>query len=143
MTTGDIMHGFAGGMLIGLSAVLLMLWHGRIAGISGMVSGLVTPRRGDWQWRLVFLAGLLLAALLFRLLDIDVPFSDRRSPAWLVIVAGALVGAGTRIGNGCTSGHGVCGLARLSVRSLVAVVTFLASAMLTVFLVRHVIAGTP
>jgi uncharacterized membrane protein YedE/YeeE len=137
------MHGFAGGMLIGLSAVLLMLWHGRIAGISGMVSGLVTPRRGDWQWRLVFLCGLLLAALLFQLLDIDAPFSDRRSPAWMVIVAGALVGAGTRMGNGCTSGHGVCGLARLSVRSLVAVLTFLASAMLTVFLVRHVIAGMP
>jgi uncharacterized membrane protein YedE/YeeE len=137
------MHGFAGGMLIGLSAVLLMLWHGRIAGISGMVSGLVTPRRGDWQWRLVFLCGLLLAALLFQLLDIDAPFSDRRSPAWMVIVAGALVGAGTRMGNGCTSGHGVCGLARLSVRSFVAVLTFLASAMLTVFLVRHVIAGMP
>ena len=128
----------AGGMLIGLAAALLWLGLGRIAGISGIVGGILPIRRREAAWRLAFLAGLLVAPLL---LGAAVGYSAP-APAIgsvdLLAVAGLLVGFGTRLGSGCTSGHGVCGIARLSPRSLIATVVFMGTAAVTVFLVRHV-----
>jgi uncharacterized membrane protein YedE/YeeE len=126
-----------GGMILGVAAALYVLLHGRILGISGIVSGLLHPKRGDWSWRLAFVLGLLtssfLAALVFGILPvIEVDAS------WLtVVVAGLLVGFGVQYGSGCTSGHGICGLSRLSPRSLVATLSFMAAGFLVVFVIRH------
>jgi uncharacterized protein len=129
-----------GGALIGASAALLLLANGRIAGISGIVGGLLGPAGRDSVWRAAFLVGLLLGPVLFRLAAGHWP-EVRIEAAWPAIaVAGLLVGYGTRLGSGCTSGHGVCGLARLSPRSAAAVATFMATAIVTVFLVRHGVA---
>jgi uncharacterized membrane protein YedE/YeeE len=128
-----------GGALIGLSGVLLMLLTGRIAGISGIFGQLVTPG-AEKDWRLAFLAGLIAAPLVAMLAGTSVPAPQM--PGWaVVIVAGLLVGFGTRLGSGCTSGHGICGIARFSTRSMVATVVFVAAAMATVFVARHVIGG--
>jgi uncharacterized membrane protein YedE/YeeE len=129
----------AGGLLLGLAAALFILLNGRVLGISGIVAGLVRPRRGDTGWRLAFLAGLLLAPTLWALFAPPVEPRFPTGPA-LLVLAGLLVGWGTREGSGCTSGHGVCGLARLSPRSLVATLAFMASGFATVFVVRHVLA---
>jgi len=127
----------AGGVLIGASAVLLLLANGRIAGISGIVGGLLAPTARDWAWRVAFLAGLLAGPVLFHLLSGHWP-QVRIGASWpMLVTAGLLVGFGTRLGSGCTSGHGVCGLGRLSPRSFAAVATFMATAIVTVFLVRH------
>ena len=126
----------AGGVLIGLAAAMLVLLNGRIAGISGIVGGLLRPRGGETGWRLAFVAGLLVAPLLMAALGhagaprIDASFGT-------LVLAGLLVGVGTTYGSGCTSGHGVCGLSRLSPRSLVATIAFIAAGMATVFIVRH------
>lgn len=127
-----------GGVLIGLAATLLLWLNGRIAGVSGMLSGVLVPRRGDVSWRVMFLVGLIAAGGIYLRLvpGASVPRLD--FPRVGLVIAGVLVGFGTRMGNGCTSGHGVCGLGRLSGRSLAAVLTFMASAMVTTFLVRHV-----
>lgn len=125
----------AGGALIGLSASLLLMGLGRIAGISGVVGGLLAPSRGDVAWRAAFVAGLLAAGALMWALSPS-SFSAPSSSIALVAVAGVLVGVGTRIGNGCTSGHGVCGLSRLSPRSLVATLTFIATGIGMATLVR-------
>lgn len=127
----------AGGALIGLSAVLVMLFFGRIAGISGITSGAVPGRRDDWDWRLAFIVGLVLAPLLVTALTGEPLAQSVPGNLPAMALAGLLVGAGTVLGSGCTSGHGVCGLARLSPRSLVAVLTFMASAALTVAVLRH------
>ncbi len=127
----------AGGGLIGASAALLLLASGRIAGISGIAGGLLAPPGRDTAWRAAFLAGLLAGPASFRLLSGHWPAVHLDQPWPLLALAGLLVGYGTRLGSGCTSGHGVCGLARLSPRSFAAVATFMAAAMLTVFLVRH------
>lgn len=122
---------FVGGILIGLAALILMSSHGRIMGISGITSRLLKPVKGDIDWRISFLAGLLLTPIVLGFtteLDMQV-ITDVSTPA--LILAGLLVGFGTVYGNGCTSGHGVCGVSRLSKRSLVATVTFLATAMVT------------
>lgn len=131
-----------GGALIGLGATLLLSLNGRIAGISGILNGVIMPQPGDVSWRVVFLAGVLLGSLLHQWC-----FPERVPPTsgvafWPMIVGGLLVGYGTRMGNGCTSGHGVCGLGRLSLRSLVATVVFLVAGMVSVFLLRHVM-GMP
>jgi uncharacterized membrane protein YedE/YeeE len=124
----------AGGALIGLSAALLMLLVGRIAGISGILGGCFAADRG---WRLAFIAGLVVTPLIGALIGAPLP-SPPITTNWLVIVgAGLLVGFGTRLGGGCTSGHGVCGIARLSRRSIAATVVFMATAMIVVFVVRH------
>ena len=129
----------AGGVLIGAAAAMLLLLNGRIAGISGILGGLMRPARGDVAWRAAFLAGLLFAPALYALVTrIPAPTIEAGYP--LLLVAGALVGIGTRYGSGCTSGHGVCGLSRLSPRSLVATFAFMASGFATVFAVRHVFA---
>jgi uncharacterized membrane protein YedE/YeeE len=127
----------AGGALIGAAAALLLLANGRIAGISGILGGLLGPSARDWAWRTAFVVGLLAGPALFRLGAGHWP-EVRIGASWpMLVAAGLLVGFGTRLGSGCTSGHGVCGLARLSPRSFGAVATFMAAAMLTVFLVRH------
>jgi len=131
-----------GGTMIGLPAVLLMLWEGRIAGISGIAGRLLPPYRdGAFLSRLGFIGGIVAAPLLISLAS-GTPVSQTiSSNVPLMVVAGLLVGFGSVWGNGCTSGHGVCGLSRLSARSMVATATFMATAFITVFVVRHVIGG--
>lgn len=126
----------AGGMLIGLAAAILILFNGRIAGISGIAGGLLRPRHGDVAWRLVFLAGLLASPLLYRLFQ-PLPPVQIAAGTPALIVAGLLVGLGVRYGAGCTSGHGVCGLSRWSPRSLAATMAFMAAGFITVYLLRH------
>ncbi len=129
---------FAGGILIGAAAAMLVLLNGRIAGISGIVGGLLTPRRADIGWRLAFVAGLFAAPLLMLLFGqavaprIDAGFG-------MLVAAGLLVGIGTSYGSGCTSGHGVCGLSRLSPRSLAATAAFMLAGIATVFVARHLV----
>jgi uncharacterized membrane protein YedE/YeeE len=128
----------AGGALIGLAASILILLNGRVAGISGIVSGLLRPRRGDIAWRAMFIAGLAAAAgLRFLLPSISAMQIDASYP--VLCIAGLLVGIGTRLGSGCTSGHGVCGLARLSPRSLAATGAFMATGVATVYVMRHLL----
>ena len=130
-----------GGALIGLSAVLLMLSTGRIAGISGIFSGLLNMRGEDKGWRVAFLAGLILAPVIADLIGYGM--SPPKLPSnWVVIVvAGLLVGFGTRLGGGCTSGHGICGIGRLSPQSIAATVVFMVTAIVTVAITRHVVGG--
>ncbi|WP_293763558.1 YeeE/YedE family protein [uncultured Aquitalea sp.] len=128
----------AGGVLIGLAAAWLVLLNGRIAGISGIVGGLL-DRQSGWPWRLAFTGGLLLAPLAWLFAVGPWPVVRIEASPLLLIVAGLLVGAGTRLASGCTSGHGVCGLSRLSPRSLVATLSFMGAGFATVFLIRHVL----
>jgi len=128
----------AGGLLIGVAAAALILVNGRVAGVSGIVGGLLHPKTGDVAWRTAFVLGLIAAPMLCRLFA-ALP-EIRIDAAWpILILAGLLVGAGTRYGSGCTSGHGVCGLSRLSPRSLVATLTFMAAGFATVYVVRHLL----
>ncbi|MFJ3317860.1 YeeE/YedE family protein [Herbaspirillum huttiense] len=127
----------AGGLLIGAAASVLVLCNGRIAGISGIVAGLLPPSASDRAWRALFVLGLLLAPLLVSLASaLPAPRIDAGYAA--IVLAGLLVGVGTRYGAGCTSGHGVCGLSRLSPRSAVATACFMAAGFLSVYLLRHV-----
>jgi uncharacterized membrane protein YedE/YeeE len=139
MTNFTPIPALLGGILIGLSASLLLLSHGKIAGISGIVGGLLTPGTPDRSYRLWFLAGLLAAGVTLAVLRPSTFPSASSSPLWLVAVAGLLVGYGTRLGSGCTSGHGVCGISRLSARSITATVTFMATGALAVFVSRHLL----
>ncbi|ROV58450.1 MULTISPECIES: YeeE/YedE family protein [Vibrio] len=128
-----------GGMLLGCSATLLLLFNGKVAGISGIVNGLFARVRGDVAWRLVFVIGMVFGGgSAIRLFSINVPDTQNISLVAFA-VAGLLVGVGTRLGNGCTSGHGICGIGRLSKRSIVATVTFMLVAGITVFIRLHVI----
>ncbi len=128
--TSSWLSALIGGSLIGAAGALLLVTHGRIAGVSGVVGSLLPPRAPDRDWRIAFLGGLLAAGVVGSLVSPHlIGPSVRALP--LVIVAGLLVGFGTRLGNGCTSGHGVCGLSRLSTRSLVAVATFMTTGLLT------------
>ncbi len=141
MSLTSVLWPLAGGTLIGLSAGLLLLLSGKIAGISGIVEGVLTPRAGHWPWRAAFLAGLLGGgALLWVLLPQSLPTGLHRDLPSMAI-AGLLVGAGSRLGSGCTSGHGVCGMGRLSVRSMVSVLVFTITAAMMVYVVRHVLGG--
>jgi uncharacterized membrane protein YedE/YeeE len=134
--------GAAGGALIGLATAGLLLALGRIAGISGILGGALAGERGDLAWRIAFLAGLPLGAWLATVATGDLHgFAITASPA-LLVSGGLLVGIGTQVGGGCTSGHGVCGLARGSPRSIAATALFMATAALTVFVVRHVLGGS-
>ncbi|MEF2545730.1 YeeE/YedE thiosulfate transporter family protein [Aurantimonas sp. E1-2-R+4] len=128
-----------GGGLIGLSAVMVMAFFGRVAGISGITVGALPSIRSDWSWRLAFLIGLVAAPLLLVLLTGEPVVQTVSDNLGVMILAGLLVGFGTIWGSGCTSGHGVCGLARLSRRSLVAVGTFMTTAFLTVLFLRHIL----
>jgi hypothetical protein len=130
-----------GGALIGLSAALLMLLTGRIAGISGIFGGCFTIGANDRGWRIAFIAGLISAPLLGALIGFGLA-APLMPKSWIVIVAaGLLVGFGTKLGGGCTSGHGVCGIARLSPRSITATAIFMATAIIVVFLMRHALGG--
>lgn len=132
----SISWALAGGALIGLSASLLLALNGRVAGISGIVGGLLVPTRGDVVWRALFVAGLVAGGIAAYLVSPE-SFDASGAPALpLVALAGALVGLGTRLGNGCTSGHGVCGISRLSPRSLAATLTFMTTGALTVLVMR-------
>ena len=138
------MHNFtplsalSGGVLIGGAAVLLLLMNGRIAGISNITSGLLALKRGDVLWRLLFLGGLVAGAAIYYALFGHAPTPRANFPGWLLALGGVLVGFGTSLGSGCTSGHGVCGLGRLYVRSLAATSIFLVTGIVTTYVVRHV-----
>lgn len=131
----------SGGLILGVASALFILINGRILGISGILGGLLPPKLGDTSWRVAFLLGLLTAPTLFHAV---VPVEYITAPRidaseWMIVVAGLLVGVGTRYASGCTSGHGVCGLSRLSPRSLVATAAFMSAGFMTVYIVRHVI----
>lgn len=128
----------AGGVLIGLATAIFLLFNGRIAGISGIVGGLLRPVRGDVGWRIAFVLGLVLAPVAYSL-TVPLPAVQVEASSTLLVVAGLLVGIGTRYGSGCTSGHGVCGLSRRSPRSLVATAAFMLAGFATVFVVHHLI----
>jgi uncharacterized membrane protein YedE/YeeE len=128
----------AGGLLIGFATTMFLLFNGRIAGISGIVGGLLNPSRGDVAWRVAFVAGLVISPIVFAL---GAPLPKVRVEASYptLAIAGLLVGIGTRYGSGCTSGHGVCGLSRRSQRSMVATVSFMFAGFVTVYFVRHLV----
>jgi uncharacterized membrane protein YedE/YeeE len=128
----------AGGVLIGAAAAILLLGNGRIAGISGILGGILSTDRGDRAWRVAFLAGMLLSPTLYGFITV-MPEAVIEASTTTLIVAGLLVGLGTRYASGCTSGHGVCGLSRGSVRSLTATLSFMGAGFLTVYLTRHVL----
>ena len=126
----------AGGLLIGLATVIFLMFNGRIAGVSGIVGGLVIPKRGDISWRVAFVSGLVFSPLAYTMV-FSLPKGQIEANYYVLIVAGLLVGIGTRYGSGCTSGHGVCGLSRLSPRSLAATAAFMGAGFATVYVIRH------
>ena len=128
-----------GGALIGLSSALLMILHGRIAGITGVLSGLLPPVAKDADWRVAFVCGLVAAPFIYVWAFGAGPALASPATASALVIGGAIVGAGVSLGSGCTSGHGVCGLARFSMRSLVAVFCFMSTATITVYVVRHLL----
>lgn len=130
-----------GGAFIGLAAVLLMRANGRIAGISGILGGLMRFESGEFGWRSAFLIGLIISPYVYFLLTGQHVRITEQSTVGIAIVAGLLVGVGTQLGNGCTSGHGVCGTSRFSMRSITATITFIAAGVVTVFVTRHVMGG--
>jgi uncharacterized membrane protein YedE/YeeE len=130
----------AGGVLIGLSATVFILFNGRIAGISGILGGLMRASSGERTWRIAFLAGLLMAPLLWQVFAALPPVTVTAN-TWQLIGAGLLVGYGTQLGSGCTSGHGVCGISRGSIRSLVATGLFMFAGFVTVYVTRHLLGG--
>ncbi|MFB2877060.1 YeeE/YedE family protein [Floridanema aerugineum] len=138
MASFNWIYALIGGIIIGLSATLLLAFNGRIAGISGIVNGAIAFNKQEiWRW--MFILGMLLGGIFYEYTLAPEPTPKSTFLPWAMILGGFLVGFGTRMGSGCTSGHGVCGLGRLSVRSLVAVLTFMITAILTVFVVRHVL----
>jgi uncharacterized membrane protein YedE/YeeE len=142
MTEFTPLASLLGGAIIGLAAILLMDFHGRIAGMTGILSGLLPPLSNDWAWRAAFIAGAIVAPALIIVVAraSALPFESPVPTPWLII-GGFIVGIGVHFGGGCTSGHGVCGLARLSPRSIAATLIFMASTALTVFAVRHLLGG--
>lgn len=127
-----------GGILIGVSATLLLAFNGKIAGISGMINGAITfTSKENWRW--LFIGGMLLGGTIYEYLLAAHPTPTSNFAPWSMVMGGLLVGFGTRLGNGCTSGHGVCGLGRLSFRSLIAVLTFMITAIVTVFITHHLL----
>ena len=129
-----------GGILIGLAATLLMVFNGRIAGMTGILGGILPPVSSDWPWRAAFLAGAIIAPMIYVMSGNTIEFSVSISTGALVI-GGLIVGVGVMFGSGCTSGHGVCGMARLSPRSIAATLVFMVSTGITVFVVRHIFGG--
>jgi len=126
-----------GGALIGLSATILLLFNGRMAGISGIMNGLFNSPKNEFIWRFAFLCGLIIGAIIFQFISPDFFIPRQGYPLWLIAAGGFLVGIGTRLGNGCTSGHGICGIASLARRSIFATLTFMATGMITVYFIRH------
>ena len=127
-----------GGALIGISAILLMAFHGRIAGMTGILAGILPPFSSDWGWRAAFIAGSIFAPTIFIMAGGTIPFAVPPSTP-LLAIGGLIVGVGVYFGSGCTSGHGVCGMARLSPRSITATIVFMIATFITVYVIRHVI----
>lgn len=136
LAVSSLLTALLGGVLIGAAIALLLLFSGRVAGISGIVGGLVRPEAGEWSWRALFVAGLIGGGLIARLVAPQA-LGPIATPLPVLVVAGSLVGFGTRLAGGCTSGHGVCGMSRLSARSILATLTFMVVAAAVVFVVRH------
>lgn len=133
---GEWITALVGGMIIGIAVSVMLVLNGRVTGISGIVGGLLSPKKGDLQWRFFFVGGLLLGGLCLMLLQREV-FSVPEGVSYIqIIAAGLLVGFGTLLGSGCTSGHGVCGISRLSMRSIIATVTFIGAGVMTVLFIR-------
>ncbi|MCY6381475.1 YeeE/YedE family protein [Hoeflea prorocentri] len=130
----------AGGVLIGIAAILLMATHGRVAGMTGILAGVIPPVSADWGWRAAFLIGAIAAPAIYTAIGGSIAFAVPVSAAALAI-GGVIVGVGVTLGSGCTSGHGVCGMARLSPRSIVATCVFMATTAITVFATRHIAGG--
>jgi uncharacterized membrane protein YedE/YeeE len=142
MDSWATLQALSGGVLIGVAASVLLAFNGRIAGVSGILGGLLPPRRLDTAWRAMFIAGLVAGGVVLRMLTPD-PFHGLAATPYAVLIpAGILVGLGASLGNGCTSGHGVCGVSRLSPRSILATITFMLAGAATVFLVRHLLEMT-
>jgi len=141
MTEFTPLMSLVGGTLIGLSAVLLMAFHGRIAGMTGILTGLLPPVAADWGWRAAFIAGAIVAPMLIATLSGQAIGFDSPVPTSWLAISGLIVGVGVYFGSGCTSGHGVCGLARLSPRSIAATAIFMTTTAATVFVTRHVMGG--
>jgi uncharacterized membrane protein YedE/YeeE len=137
-TTFTPLSALIGGAMIGLAAAALLLLNGRIAGVSGILGGLLKPRAGDTAWRMAFVLGLAAAPFVYALFD-TLPAARIGAGTWVLVFAGLLVGVGTRYASGCTSGHGVCGLSRLSLRSLAATLSFMAGGFFTVYVTRHML----
>lgn len=133
---------FSGGLLIGIAVVLFLAFNGRMAGVSGIMHGLLTARGAELAWRVCFLVGLVFGALIFNAIDPDAYQLRIDYPYALLAIGGFLVGFGTRMGSGCTSGHGICGIANGSLRSIVATLVFMGGGIVTVFLIRHVFGMT-
>jgi uncharacterized membrane protein YedE/YeeE len=127
-----------GGALIGVASALFVLFNGRIAGITGIMGGLIRPKAGDIGWRVTFVLGLIMAPIVWRLFS-PIPTIGIEANNTLLAIAGLIVGISTRYGSGCTSGHGVCGISRLSPRSIIATLTFMGTGFLTVYVVRHIL----
>jgi len=140
ITTFTPIEALVGGSLIGIAAVALMAFHGRIAGMTGIVSGAILSR-GDRDWRIAFLLGAIAAPIAILLLTGTSLPLQAELPIWAIVLGGLLVGIGVTFGGGCTSGHGVCGIARLSPRSIAATLTFMVTTLITVFVVRHLLGG--
>ncbi len=140
ITTFTPIEALLGGALIGIAAVALMALHGRIAGMTGILAGALAGK-GDGDWRIAFLLGAIAAPMTILVLTGTSLPVQSDIPAWAIVLSGLLVGVGVTFGGGCTSGHGVCGIARLSLRSMAATATFMATTLITVFVVRHVLGG--
>lgn len=132
----DWLNALLGGVLIGTSVSLMLFWNGRVTGISGIVNGVLSPIKGDTLWRVLFIVGLIFGGIVMGQMNPKVFENTVNSEIWTTVVAGLLVGFGTILGSGCTSGHGVCGISRMSPRSLVATIVFMAAGIAAVFLFR-------
>lgn len=132
----DWIQALAGGVIIGVSVSLMLLWNGRVTGISGIINGVLQPVKHDTGWRVMFILGLFLGGLTLKFLRPEVFSGEITTPTWTVVAAGLLVGFGTVLGSGCTSGHGVCGISRFSLRSISATVVFILAGVLAVALFR-------
>jgi hypothetical protein len=132
----DWINAILGGVLIGISVSLMLLLNGRVTGISGIINGVILPKKGDTAWRVLFITGLFLGGLFLRALKPNVFSGALHTETWTTVVAGLLVGFGTILGSGCTSGHGVCGISRMSPRSLVATAVFIVAGIAAVFIYK-------
>jgi len=137
----DPVNAYVGGLMLGGSAMMLYLLRGDVAGINGMLTGIIKPIKGEVSWRILFLVGLVLGGLLYRGYGGALETLEPAVDGYWVVLAGLLVGIGATFGSGCTSGHGICGISRWSIRSIMATVTFMASAVVTVSIIRHVVGG--
>lgn len=133
----DWINALFGGVIIGIAVSLMLLWNGRVTGISGIINGTLSPVKGDTSWRVLFIIGLLLGGLALKVLNPNIFSGNLETDTWTTVVAGLLVGFGTILGSGCTSGHGVCGISRMSVRSLVATIIFISAGVVAVVVFRR------